>query len=83
MVSQRLPDPPLEFGADHVEVEIEVHQFAGEVRLELGDGVGECPVVADPAGPVGLVGLVDHPQVPQPAVYAGQRQRTHGAVDSA
>ena len=39
---QRRPDPALKRRADQVEFEVEVDQLAGEVRLELFDGVGEC-----------------------------------------
>ena len=38
---------------------------------------------AIPALAAGLVGLVDHPQMPEPAVPARQGQRTDGAVDRA
>ena len=56
-------------------------QFAGEVRLELLDGVGERRVVGVPAVTARLIGLVDHPQMHQPAVLAGQGQRSDRAVD--
>ncbi len=43
-------------------VEVEFGEFAGEIRRQLLDRVGERVVVGRlPAGPIGLVGLVDHP----------------------
>ena len=38
---QRFPHLSLEFGPDHAQRQVEFLQFAGEVRVELFDGIGE------------------------------------------
>ena len=67
-----------------IEVEVEVGEFAGEIGRELLDGLGEYVAIGRlPADSVGLVGLVDHPQMRQVESDAGQGERSDRAVDGA
>jgi hypothetical protein len=49
----------------------------------LTDRIGERRVVALPSLAAGLVGLINHPKVLQPAVRACEREWADGAVDGA
>ncbi len=64
-----------------LEFEVELGTLAGEVRLELLDGVGERRVVSLPAVVARLIGLIDHPQMHQAPAASGKGERPDRAVD--
>jgi len=79
---QCCPHPALEFGAVEAQIDVELGESAGEVRIELCDHVGEGVRARGlPPRPVRRVSLFGHQKVRQGAAHTSECEVTDRAVD--